>query len=119
MPSKLTSAAEILDHLHGSEPGYRDDLEREQNRLRAACAIYDARTRAGLTQAQLAERVGTTQSVIARLEDANYEGHSLRMLGRIAAALGQRVEVTFVPAGNPPSPGPKPLRPRAKHPTGA
>lgn len=59
--------------------------------------IYDARTKAGLTQKELAKLVGTTQSVIARLEDADYEGRSLTMLNRIAGALARRVEVRFVP----------------------
>src|SRR5256885_1987604 len=58
---------------------------------------YDLRTRAKLSQRQLADLVGTTASVICRLEDADYEGHSLNMLHRIAAALGNRVEVRFVP----------------------
>lgn len=102
MSRKLKSATDILDNLYGDDPGYRADLAREKGRLRAAQVIHDARTRAGLTQAELAERVGTTQSVVARLENAAYEGHTLRMLGRIAAALGQRVEVTFVPAESPP-----------------
>ena len=43
---------------------------------------------AGLTQAELAKKVGTTQSVIARLEDAEYAGHSLRMLKRVATVCG-------------------------------
>jgi DNA-binding XRE family transcriptional regulator len=114
MARKLTSAVEILDDLYGEDPDYRADLEREKNRVRAACAIYEARTAVGLTQAQLAERVGTTQSAIARLEDADYEGHTLRMLDRIAAALGKRVEVTFVPADVP-----VPARPRRKQPARA
>ena len=59
--------------------------------------IYDARHKAGLTQKQLAELVGTKQQVIARLEDADYEGHSLSMLQRIAAALGRRLEVSMPP----------------------
>ena len=58
--------------------------------------ILAARESAGLTQAQLAKRVGTTQSVISRLEDADYEGRSLSMLQRIAEALHQRVEVRLV-----------------------
>jgi ribosome-binding protein aMBF1 (putative translation factor) len=114
MARKITSAVEILDHMHGSDPAYRADLEREKNRVRAACAIYEARTAAGLTQAQLAERVGTTQSVIARLEGADYEGHTLRLLDRVAAALGQRVEVAFVPAEVGQTPLPRPRRRRTR-----
>ena len=51
---------------------------------------------AGLTQTELAELIGSKQPVIARLEDADYEGHSLTMLQRIAIALNQRVEINFV-----------------------
>jgi ribosome-binding protein aMBF1 (putative translation factor) len=61
--------------------------------------ILQLRTDAGLSQRQLAKLVGTTASVICRLEDADYEGHSLAMLRRIAAALRQRVEIRFVPFG--------------------
>lgn len=59
--------------------------------------IYDIRKQAGLTQSQLAEAIGTTQSVIARLEDADYEGHSLSMLTRIASALNQKLEIKMSP----------------------
>lgn len=57
--------------------------------------IYDAREAAKLTQKQLAVRIGTTQSVISRLESADYDGHSLDMLRRIAEALGQKLELRF------------------------
>jgi len=71
----------------------------EQERLNAAVAqqLYDLRMQAGLTQKELADRVGTTASVICRLEDADYEGHSLSMLRRIAGALNSRIEVRFIP----------------------
>ncbi len=59
--------------------------------------ICKLRTKANLTQRQLAKLVGTTASVICRLEDADYEGHALAMLNRIAAALNKRVEIRFVP----------------------
>ncbi len=59
--------------------------------------IYELRTKAGLTQAKLAQLVGTSTSAISRLEDADYEGHSLAVLRRIASALNRRVEVNFVP----------------------
>ena len=59
--------------------------------------IYELRKKAGLSQRELARRVGTTASVICRLEDVDYAGHSLAMMRRIAAALDQRVEIRFVP----------------------
>jgi transcriptional regulator with XRE-family HTH domain len=62
-----------------------------------ARTIYELREQAGLSQKELAERVETTQSVISRLEDADYEGHSLSMLNRIAKALNRRVEVVMGP----------------------
>ena len=76
-------------------------LERERENLRIAEQIYALRTAAGLSQKDLACRVGTTQSVISRLEDADYDGHSLNMLARIAHALGHRVCIHFVPQDKP------------------
>jgi predicted transcriptional regulator len=49
-----------------------------------------------MSQTELARRIGTAQSVISRLEDADYDGHSLAVLNRIAAALKQRVQIRFV-----------------------
>jgi len=72
-------------------------LEEEQANAAIARSIYDLRTKAKLTQSQLAKLVRTTASVISRLEDADYRGHSLSMLRRIAAALGKRVDIRFVP----------------------
>jgi ribosome-binding protein aMBF1 (putative translation factor) len=74
------------------------DLEKARANDQVARKIVDLRTQAGLSQRQLAKLVGTTASVICRLEDADYEGHSLAMLNRIAAALNRRVEIRFVPA---------------------
>ena len=71
----------------------------EDARLNAAIAeeIYALRTKAGLTQKQLAEIVGSTHSVISRLENAGYEGRSLKTLQRISATLNHRHLVRFVP----------------------
>ena len=66
--------------------------------------LYDLRDKAGLSQRELAKRVGTSASVICRLEDADYDGHSLSMLQRIAAALDKRVEIRFVPIKGKPQP---------------
>ena len=59
--------------------------------------VYDARTRAGLSQSGLADRIDTSQSAIARLEDADYSGHSLRVISKIACALGQSLEIQVNP----------------------
>ncbi len=67
----------------------------------AASLLYDLHTRAGLSQRAMARRAGTTASAIRRLEDADYEGHLLAMLRRVAAALDKRVEIRFVPATRP------------------
>jgi ribosome-binding protein aMBF1 (putative translation factor) len=98
MAKRTRDATRILDKLTGKDAELRKMIAEEALNVRVARMIYEARTRAGLTQAQLAEVIGTKQPVIARLEDADYEGHSLSMLQRIAEALGQRLEVSFVPA---------------------
>ena len=72
-------------------------IAEERLNSQVARLIYEARTAAGLTQKQLADLIGTQQSTVARLEDADYEGHSLSMLRRIAEALNQRLEVRFIP----------------------
>lgn len=90
-------AVAFLDDMFGHEADWQPLVERARANQDVAHALYDLRTAHGLTQQQLAERVGTKQAVIARLEDADYEGHSLRMLARIAAVLEQRVKVEFVP----------------------
>jgi ribosome-binding protein aMBF1 (putative translation factor) len=92
-----TNAVEIL-HRRYYEGNTRrlGDLERARLNAEVARMIYDLREKAGLTQQQLAEMVGTTPSVISRLEDADYEGHSLLMVQRIATALNQRVKLSFV-----------------------
>ena len=60
-----------------------------------ALQLVALREKAQLSQAELAKRVGTSQQQISRLESANYEGHSLSMLRRVADALNARVKVTI------------------------
>jgi ribosome-binding protein aMBF1 (putative translation factor) len=84
------------DRYIGSDPKAREEFEQELINAEIAQKIYDLRTKAGLSQRELARRVGTAASVICRLEDADYEGHSLTMLKRIAEAVNKRVEIRFV-----------------------
>ena len=94
---KKDNAAKILhDRYIGDDAERQVSLEEERLSAQVARSIYRMRIDAGLTQKQLAELVGTTQSVISRLEDADYEGHSISMVSRIAMALDRRVEVRVV-----------------------
>ena len=99
MSQKPKSAAlqELYDELIGDDPGKQADYEEALVNVKAAQLLYDMRTAAGLSQRELARRVGTTASVICRLEDADYSGHTLQMLNRIASALGRRIELHAVP----------------------
>lgn len=93
-----SDAVEILDALLGSDPTAREAADRALEDAIVGQLIHDARQTAGLTQSHLARMVGTDQAVISRLEDADYHGHSLSMLRRIAEALGKKLEIRFVDA---------------------
>jgi DNA-binding XRE family transcriptional regulator len=93
-----TDALKIIDHLlYRGKPHRLKALEEVRANDEVGRKIYQLRSKAKLTQAQLANLIGTTASVICRLEDADYEGHSLAMLRRVAAALQKKVEIRFVP----------------------
>ena len=94
---KTTDALTILDELIGDDPQTRDSIAEESSKQHMARLIYGVRATAGLTQKELAHRIGTSQSVIARLEDADYGGHSLTMLRRIADALNLTVAISLKP----------------------
>ena len=92
------NAVEIIERrLMKNDPAFAALVDEATVNAHVAKLIHDARTTAGMTQSALAELAGTKQPVIARLEDSEYEGHSLTMLQRIAAALGQKLEIRMVP----------------------
>jgi transcriptional regulator with XRE-family HTH domain len=62
-----------------------------------AIRLASLREKTGLSQKELAKRVGTSQQQISRLESPSYEGHSLSMLRRVADALGAIVRVEIEP----------------------
>ena len=96
---ETSDAVEILHRRYfEGKPEMMAMLEEELANAELSRLVYDLRTGAKLTQAQLAKRMGTTQSVISRLENADYEGHSLAMLGRIARAVGCVVEIRVRPS---------------------
>lgn len=99
---KTTDALKIIDRAVEGKPDIPGLLAEARMNLAVAQMLYDGRIKAGLSQAELARRVGTTQSVISRLEDADYQGHSLTMLQKIAAALGRNLQFQFGPVKQKP-----------------
>ena len=94
-----SSASRYLYNRYiGGNPKREEEYEDELVNAEIARKIHALRTKAGLTQQELATRVGTSKSAISRLEDADYDGHSLSMLKRIAEALDKRVEIRFMPS---------------------
>jgi ribosome-binding protein aMBF1 (putative translation factor) len=92
-----SDAVEILHRRYfEGKPEMLAMLEEERVNDEIARKIYELRTKAGFTHRQLAKLVGTTVVVIRQLEEADYEGHMMAMLNRIAAALDKRVEIRFV-----------------------
>ncbi len=85
---KRDQHSEIVEQRARKSASYRKAFARTLHQIDLALLVREMRESAGLTQADLAKKVGSTQSAIARLEDAEYTGHSLTMLERIAVACG-------------------------------
>jgi ribosome-binding protein aMBF1 (putative translation factor) len=81
------------------DPGFAARFKRAGEAWDVALQIAALREKAGLSQAQLAAAIQTSQQQISRLESPAYEGHSLSMLRRVAKALNARIRVTLEPAG--------------------
>jgi len=79
-----------------NEPQYRKAYEALEEEFTLASAVIEARSRAGLTQQELARKMGTTQPAVARLESGRARP-SLRTLERLAAATGSRLLISFEP----------------------
>jgi len=95
--ARTSDALKILKRRTGIDPKTDPRIKSIARQYDVAQMIFDARTAAGLTQQQLAQLIGTRQSVISRLEHADYEAQSLAMLERIADALHLKVELRLKP----------------------
>jgi ribosome-binding protein aMBF1 (putative translation factor) len=88
-----------IDDLHKiwmKKPNYRREHKALEEEFSLVAALIEARTRAGLTQEEVASRMKTTQAVIARLEGGGSKP-STRTLERYAEATGSRLRIRFEP----------------------
>lgn len=92
---KTRNFGDLIRAKLAANPELARAVEVESFNADIAQQVYNLRLEAKLTQKQLAVLVDTQQSVISRIEDADYDGHSLTMLKRIARALNRRLKVDF------------------------
>ena len=86
----------LTEELLMRDPSLKEEFEKADQAWDIAFQIYDLRKKAGLTQKQLAELVGTKQSNIARIESADYTSYTLTTLEKVTRALKAKLEIKIV-----------------------
>lgn len=100
---KQTDFDQYVEEMIKKHPSLKKGLERADKAWDIAGQVYDLRKKAGLTQKQLADLVGTKQSNIARLESADNTSYTRKTLEKITKALKARLEIRIVPLDSPKS----------------
>jgi DNA-binding XRE family transcriptional regulator len=95
--SDMTIPLKILKDEWMKDPAFRSEYQRLAPEFALARELVRARTKARMTQAQVARRMGTTQSVVARIESGQ-NVPNLKTLEKYARAVGRRIEVKLVAA---------------------
>ena len=80
------------------DPEFKRHYGEERQALQLAVKIAALREQKGLSQQELAARMGTSQQAISRIESGQYEGFTLKTLEKIAEATGMKVKIDFVAA---------------------
>ena len=97
-----------------ADPVARAIYEEESAKKEVWLQLVEARTDAGLTQAQLAKRLGVSQAQVARVEKRGYDAYTLKTLRRYVEAIGNglSVKISIVPGEAPGAPraGKRPVR---------
>ena len=91
----VVAADAWLDGLIQQSPAFQTQVEGELAAINVAQDLIALRESRGLSQVQLADRLGVTQSAIAQLESAQPKNVELRTLVRVATALGAHVDVSI------------------------
>ena len=97
MSKKIKTNYDVWREENMKDPEFRRLYKEEEAKFSVSQKIRRLRKKLGMTQQSLAKKVKTTQSAIARIESADYEGHSLSKLEEIAKALGVALVIDFIP----------------------
>ena len=120
-PKHATSdALEILDRRFGAQdPNWQRDVRQAEAEIAVGQQIRALRKKRGLSQAQLAQLADTSVPAISRIENADYDGHSLKVLRKLARLMDARLHVSFEATESAKRPSPPPGPPRARKGTAA
>jgi len=77
------------------KPPFKNKFENEYDKLDIAEQLLQLRQQAGLTQAEVAMRVGTTASAISRYENADYDKYEINTIKKIVVACGGKLEISI------------------------
>ena len=94
---RLESISQHIEEEYRKSRDFRKSYDEEVIRLKIAYKITQLRKSRHLTQRELAEKVGTTQQNISRLEDLENTQISLHTLAKLAAALNARLSIDLIP----------------------
>lgn len=86
MKKKIVTHTDVLAKLNRKWPGFKKEVAEGVARLHVAERIAELRHRAHLSQKALAEKIGTTQSNVARMENPEYNDYRVSTLAKIAEA---------------------------------
>jgi DNA-binding XRE family transcriptional regulator len=93
--ARTRNYADVIRKELAEDADLLDSVEEEIFHAELAMKLQQIRKAAGLTQKKLAEMIKTQQSVISRIEDSDYDGHSLSVVRKIATALGKRIRIVI------------------------
>ncbi len=101
MKRKKDDLDQLTEKLIKQDPDIAAEFEKADQAIDLAFQILNLREKAGLTQKQLAEFVGTKQSNISRIESADYTGYTWTTLEKVAKALKAKLEIKIIPQAQP------------------
>jgi ribosome-binding protein aMBF1 (putative translation factor) len=91
--NKTSDATELMTRWYGGDEKWDQMLVEERLKVQVGQIVHDLRAEVGISQEALAKLAGTSQSIVSRVENADYEGSALEMLYRICLALHREVKV--------------------------
>ena len=89
----VSDAVELMDRWYGNIPHWDDLVAEEEFKMQVGQAVYDLRNAVGMSQADLARLIGANQATVSKVENADYDGHTIEVLKRVCFALHTKISI--------------------------